>query len=211
MNHSKLAVFLLSLAAALLVAGCGESDASTGNATIGGTITGLPGNFTVLLVNNGSETIAVDQNGSFAFNTKIQSGSTYNVTLFSQPAGKHCTLINVSGTVDQNTDSITNVSVNCAPAYIALYHYNVGVTVSGLAPDNTVTFLNNGGDPLKANGNGLFVFSKALSPQVLPGTYGVAVSVNATGQTCTLGNNATSAAGIARTSANFVNVLVTCK
>lgn len=111
MKYSNVAVFLLCMAAALLVAGCGGS---TVDATIGGTVTGLSGGTTVGLLNNGTDPITVVASGSFNFDIQIQSGSTYNVTVAIQPIGETCVVTSGLGTVDQSGDAVTNVLVSCA-------------------------------------------------------------------------------------------------
>lgn len=83
MKHRRL--FCLSLAAAILAAGCGGGPtpaAPAAMATVGGTVTGLPSGITILLVDNGTNTISVNANGSFTFDKKVPASSVYNVTLF---------------------------------------------------------------------------------------------------------------------------------
>jgi len=92
MKHSKLAVLILSSAAALLISGCGGT---TVNATIGGTVAGLSGGTTVVLINNGTDPITVGGNGAF------------------NPSGETCTVVDGSGTVDGDGDQVTSVVVNC--------------------------------------------------------------------------------------------------
>ncbi|MFI4939285.1 MAG: hypothetical protein ACHP7O_02895 [Burkholderiales bacterium] len=228
MKLSKIAAYLLPIAGVTLLAGCGGGSSSTSQsvappamATIGGTITGWPAgtNYAaytgagVLLVNtgtgtNGPDTIVTDGSGSFIFDRKIPAGSTYNLTVLQEP-GVYCTVGNGAGTVDQNADNVTNISVACqqAPTTGMNEYYYVAVTVSGLAPDNSVTFLDNGGDPLTANANGLYIFSNTLATGILPqASYNVTVSANPNGQTCTLTNakGASSVAGV-------ISVTATCQ
>ncbi|MFI4939287.1 MAG: hypothetical protein ACHP7O_02905 [Burkholderiales bacterium] len=215
MTNSEKMIFILSLAALMPVAGCGGSNdspsvAPPAMATIGGTVTGLPSVGSVFLVDNSSDTILASNNGSFTFDTKIQAGSSYNVTAL-EPAGIVCTVTGGVGTIDQNADSIANISVSCQQGGIAMAYSFVTVTVSGLASGSSVTFLDNGSDPLTANANGLFVFSDTISslgePVNVPlGTYNVTVSTNPTGQVCTL----TNATGTVSPSTSFVNATATC-
>jgi len=110
MKYSKLAVLILSSAAALSLSGCGGT---TVNATIGGTVVGLSGGTSVVLLNNGSDAISVGANGGFTFDVQIASGSGYNVTVQTQPIGETCTVTSASGTVDANGDQVTSVVVSC--------------------------------------------------------------------------------------------------
>ena len=78
--------------------------------TIGGTVSGLTGTGLVLR-NNGGDDLAVGSNGSFTFATSLISGSTYSVTVATQPSGQTCTVSNGSGTVAGA--NVTSVSVSC--------------------------------------------------------------------------------------------------
>lgn len=210
---------ITALALALSVAGCGGggSTATTPPATqksalISGSVTGLAANTTLLLVNNGAETIAVKGSGSFKFTYPVASGAPYSVAKFADPNGATCTVANGSGTIAQDVAvDISNVAVTCQPAAIGLLQYRVGVTVSGLAVGNTVSFADGGGNILKASANGLAVFPVSYSPMELHGaSYAVTVSANPTGQVCTLTNNTgtnNDGAGFV----DFINVTALCK
>ncbi|MCC7200861.1 MAG: hypothetical protein IT483_15220 [Gammaproteobacteria bacterium] len=78
--------------------------------SIGGTISGLAGG-TVILQNNGGNALATAANGAFAFTSLVSNGSTYSVTVRTQPAGQTCAVNNGAGTA---TASVTNISVICA-------------------------------------------------------------------------------------------------
>jgi hypothetical protein len=78
--------------------------------TVGGTVTGLAG--TVVLQNNGGDDLTLTQNGSFTFATLVTPGTSYNVTVLSQPSGQSCTISNHAGTV---TDAdVVTVTIACA-------------------------------------------------------------------------------------------------
>jgi hypothetical protein len=198
----------------VLLTGCG-GNANPGSAKIGGTINGVSG--TALLVNNGTDTIAVDANGGFTFDQLVPAGSPYNVTLFPATAGMICTINNGAGTVDSQADDVKGIAVNCqgTPSF-GSPGFNLGVTVSGLAAGNTITFLDSGSSPLVATSNGLVVFPYLLDagpPSTPPPgslLYSVTIANNPAGQTCTLGSNATPVGSFV-TSENFVNVTATCK
>lgn len=90
----------------------GSSPAPGGSSyTVGGSVTGLPANTSVVLKNNNLDTVSVTADGSFAFPAALSYSSGYNVTVATQPAGANCTLSNGSGTV--NSSNVTNVAVAC--------------------------------------------------------------------------------------------------
>lgn len=98
-------VFIVSLLS------CSSSNSGGGIAlySVGGTVTGLQGSVT--LRNNITDVLTLSSSGSFSFNTKLNSGVSYNVDIQTQPAGQTCTVSNASGIID-NAD-VTNVMVAC--------------------------------------------------------------------------------------------------
>jgi hypothetical protein len=77
--------------------------------------------------------MAISPSGMFS------SGSTYVVTVLTQPTGQTCSVSTGVGTVSGN--NVSNVAVTCSA-----YAYTVGGTVSGLS--GTVVLQNNSGDNL---------------------------------------------------------------
>jgi hypothetical protein len=69
-------------------------------------------NGTVVLRDNGADDLTLNASGAFMFATPIQSGHTYMVTVFQQPAALACSVSNANGTI-ANGDA-TNVAVMCA-------------------------------------------------------------------------------------------------
>ena len=184
MKHTKLKV-LLTCAAALLLSSCGGKI--TGS--IGGTVTGLSGGTTVVLQNNGGDNLTVNANGTFAFATQIEAGSTYSVTILTQPLGETCSVQNPVGIVQQSIGNVSSVVVVCNVNISAAN--DVTGQVNGLNVGNTVKLVNNGTDTYSvtasAAGTTVFAFDQPLA---LGATYSVAVSANPSGQTCTLINGA---------------------
>lgn len=80
---------------------------------VGGTVSGLLGTGLTLSL-NGLETLELDTNGSFQFESFIDIGSSYSVTMSGQPqgaAGEYCSLTHAEG-ADVNTD-ISSVVIAC--------------------------------------------------------------------------------------------------
>jgi hypothetical protein len=171
-------------------------------ATIGGTVSGLATGDSVILQDNGGDSLTVTANGPFTFKTAV-TGPTdaYAVTVLTQPSTPNqiCTVASGSGTAAAN---VTNVAVTCVASF------TIGGTVTGLVGTGLV--LQNSSDkellPISAaNGNQVFTF-KNLVPT---GTaYTVSVSGEPTGpaQTCLV--TPSTAAGTA--TANVTSVVVTC-
>jgi hypothetical protein len=90
----------------------------TNTYSVGGTVTGLVGTG-MILEDNSADDLTISDNGSFAFATAIASGSTYNVTVLTQPGGptQACTVSSASGNVTNG--AVTTVAVNCAPPVTA--------------------------------------------------------------------------------------------
>ena len=164
--------------------------------TIGGTLSGLGSGHSVTLLDNGSDSLALTANGTFTFATALPTGATYSVTVGTQPTGQTCTVTNGSGTV--GTSNVTNVAVACT----APKTFSIGGTLSGLGSSLSVTLLDNGTDSLTRSVNGTFTFAKRLATGA---TYNVTVSVQPSGQTCTVTNGS----GTVGTS-NITNIAVAC-
>ena len=161
-----------------------------GEATVGGTVSGLPTGANVVLQNNGSDNLTVSANGSFTFSKTVEGEKTYAVTVLTQPAGATCTVTaNGSGTIDADGTNVTNVAVTCVATA------SLTGTVSGLPAGASVT-LSNAGVALVVAVNGAFAFPGEL-------TAGTAYNVTVTGQpindvaTCTVtsGGSGTKVAG----------------
>jgi hypothetical protein len=165
--------------------------------TIGGTVSGLSGSG-LMLQDNGSNSLAVNSNGTFAFSLAIASGSTYNVSVLTQPSNpaQNCTIANGSGTA---TADVTNVNVTCSSVSVS---YTIAGTVSGLSGSGLV-LQNNGTDDLTVSGNGAFTFATAVAA-------GSAYSVTVKTQPSNPAQNCTVANGSGTATANVTNVNVTC-
>ncbi len=157
----------------------------------GGTVSGLAG--TVVLQNDGSDSLVIGGNGAFTFNTPVAQGGTYSVTVQTQPATQTCTVANGAGTM--GGADVTNIAVTCS-----MNAYTVGGTVSGLG--GTVTLQNDGTDSTSLSSDGSFTFS---TPIAEGSTYDVTVQTQPVAQTCTV-NNGSGTMG----SANVTNVSVNC-
>jgi hypothetical protein len=130
---------------------------SAGTISIGGSVSGLAGSGLVLQ-NNGGDNLKVSGNGSFSFATLLASGSSYSVTIQTQPTnpGQTCTVTNGSGIATAN---VTNIQIVCPAVF-----YTVGGQVVGLLGTNGGMVLqNNGGDNLPISGNGSFTFVTAIA------------------------------------------------
>lgn len=171
-------------------------------ATIGGTISGLAPGASVILQDNGGDSLTLTANGAFTFKTPV-TGPTdaYAVTVNTQPTSPNqiCTVTSGSGTATAN---VTNVGVSC------VLSYTVGGTVTGLV--GTGLILQNSSDleqlPISpANGNAAFTF-KNFVPTGTAYTVTIAAQPIGPVQTCVV--TPTTASGTA--TANVTSVVVTC-
>ena len=185
-------------AAGLTLSNCG----GVLDATIGGTLAGLSGGTTVVLLDNGSDPITLSANGTFTFDQTVSAQNTYNVTVETQPLGETCTVTNGTGTVTQNGGDISNITVTCnATTTSSNYVY---VTISGLASSGTVTLSDGTSEQtFSANSAAPVAFTTALSYGT---SYDVTVVTNPSGQTCTVANPAGSISSSGTTAA-----AVTCQ
>ncbi|HWG77253.1 MAG TPA: hypothetical protein VN660_10745 [Steroidobacteraceae bacterium] len=99
-----------------ITANCTVTFTAISTRTVGGTIAGLSG--TVVLLNEGGDPETVTKDGAFTFSTPLPEGSSYNVTVGTQPSGQTCTVTDGSGPIGGS--NVTNVVVTCAPNTTAL-------------------------------------------------------------------------------------------
>lgn len=171
-------------AAACLLAACGGGGGRGDGASdppppvsqfrIGGTVTGLNGSL-VLQLNN-AETLTVNGDGAFAFSQRLAPGSSYQVSVITQPGTQQCFVTSGSGAAFSNVSAI-QISCSNVPPPLR--------TVSGSVLDLTGTLMLrlNEGNTLVVSSNGSFSFPMQL-PQGSP--YLVTVVQQPTGQLCQL-------------------------
>ena len=105
----------------------GDGTSSIGGTySIGGTVSGLTG--TVVLENNGGDSLSISANGTFTFDSLVDQGAPYDVTVQTDPSGQTCTVANGSGNVA--SANVTNVSVTCgsgvfSPQYVSTDANNI--------------------------------------------------------------------------------------
>jgi len=112
--------------------------------TVGGTVSGLVSAGLVLI--NGDDAFAVSSGASsFTLPTAVAYGSTYAVTVQTQPTGLTCAVSGGSGKM--GAAAVTSIAVKCSPNT-----YTVGGSISGLTASGLV-LLDNGGDALTLAAN----------------------------------------------------------
>jgi hypothetical protein len=171
---------------------------STGPFTIGGTVTGLTGSGLVLQ-DNGGDNLTVSASGTFTFKTALAGGSTYAVTVLTQPSNPAQTCAVSGGGSGTASANVTTVAVTCTAGSV---NATIGGTVSGLTGSGLV-LQDNGGDSLTITANGAFTFKTAVTGS---GAYAVTVLTQpiTPNQLCTVAN------GSGNATANVTNVTVTC-
>ena len=166
--------------------------------TIGGVVVGLTGSGLVL--ENGSDTVAVTANGTFVFPTPRPAGAPYSVSVLTPPIDPYedCAVLNGKGTTDSS--DVTNIGVVCTVNSSPTH--TISGTIAGVS--GTIVLENNGRDDQTITADGAFKF-----PLGIPSgsSYDVTTK-SATGllsQTCTFAN-ATGMVG----DSDITNVTITC-
>jgi trimeric autotransporter adhesin len=172
-------------------------NCATGSFSVGGTVAGLAGSGLVLR-NNGADDLAIASNGSFTFATELASGSTYEVTVATQPGSppQTCTIADASGTV--GSTHVRTVKVTCATATFAIRGTVAGLEGKGLVLQN------NGGDDIQVETSGGFAF-----PTAIPSGSGYQVTVKAQPANPTQACSVQNGSGTV-TTAEVTNIVVTC-
>lgn len=162
---------------------------------IGGNVAGLlAGRSVVLQDNNPSNNATVSANGVFTFSTQIASGSSYAVTVLTQPPGQNCSVTFGSGTANA---IVNNVAVACSDN-----NYNVGATVTGLVAAASVVLQDNLGGNLTISSNSTPTNFAGTTPSGSP--YAVTVLTQPVGENCVV------ASGSGTVVSTNVNVAVSC-
>ncbi|OQW88475.1 MAG: hypothetical protein BWK72_09500 [Rhodoferax ferrireducens] len=96
MKLQQTASLLLAACAALTACGGGDagSDTLPSKHLLGVKVSGLASGYTLVLQNNLTDSLAVQANGQFTFSQPVVHGTTYSVTVKSQPPFHGC---NVDG------------------------------------------------------------------------------------------------------------------
>lgn len=105
--------------------------------SIGGVVSGYTSSGLVLQ-NNGTDSLAIAQNGSFTFATQLYTDAAYNVTVATQPSGQTCTVNDGTGTVGYT--NVTNIAVNCVVTPPPTTYYTIIASSGGngsIAPNGT--------------------------------------------------------------------------
>jgi len=129
------AINALLFGSTLLLTACGGSGGGGNNDvvdtfTIGGSLTGLGAGASVTLQNNATDDLTLTANGSFDFATALNDNSTYNVTVFTQPAqvNLQCAVSNEFGIL--NGANVSEVIARCTNPLAA------GVFIDPLTAEN---------------------------------------------------------------------------
>lgn len=148
--------------------------------TVNGTISGLAGSGLVLQLNGAGDT-PITRDGPFAFPNALASGTTYAVTVATQPSNpaQVCSISNGTGTI--GSENVTNVTVVCSTQ-----SFNVGGSVSGLEGRGLVLRLN-GSTDLPVASNGAFTFPDPIASGS-PYEITVVTQPSSPAQTCTVAN-----------------------
>ncbi|MEW8286781.1 MAG: hypothetical protein AB2697_12390, partial [Candidatus Thiodiazotropha endolucinida] len=90
--------------------GSDQGDPNDTGHSISGTVKGLTGSGLVLH-NNGAYDLVIDADGGFSFETPVNQGDHYAVTIAAQPGDQTCSVINGSGVV---TGDVTDIRISCS-------------------------------------------------------------------------------------------------
>lgn len=174
-----------------------EVSCAADSFSIGGRVTGLAGSGLVVQLNGGDD-LSIVGSGTFAFETALHSGASYQVSVRRQPTNPSqvCTVGNGAGTVANG--NVTNIAIDCVSS-----SFTVGGTVSGLAGSGLVLQLNGDGD-LPIGSDGSFTFGTPV-PSGSQYRVNVAALPSNPTQVCTVAGGSGQVG-----STNVTNVRVTC-
>lgn len=159
---------------------------------VSGTVEDLSGEGLVIM-NNSSERLTIEANGSFSFTRLTVDGGPYSVSVLTQPANQLCTVENAAGQI--SGADITDIRVICGTR-------TIGGTLTGLVGLRQVVLQNNSTDNLTLTQDGAFTFATRFFDGA---DYAVTVNTQPFNEICVVGNATGTVAG-----ANVTNVAVSC-
>ncbi len=140
---------------------------------VGGTISGLT--VSGLVLANGSDTLSVPAGASsFTMPTAVAYGSSYDITVATQPTGLTCNVTDGTGTMA--AEAVTNVAVKCTDQPLT-----VGGSISGLGSATGLVLINRTDTYTVPADATSFTLDAPESPG---STYAVRVQSQPTGMTC---------------------------
>jgi hypothetical protein len=167
----KSRILLLAILGALFLTAFAVPRAMAKTYKISVKVTGLTG--TLVVENNKGATLTFTKNETQKFSTSYASGSTYSVTIETQPSGQTCTLSsNATGTIKSNI----SVTASCASSGGDLA---ISVAVTGLS--GTVVMEDDQGDTLTFTGNTTQAFANSYASG---SAYTVYVTSQPSAQSC---------------------------
>ena len=161
---------------------------------LGGTIIGLNGDGLVLA--NGADTLSVSAGATdFTMPTKVAYGSSYAVSVKTQPAGITCAVVQGTGTMPANASR--NVDLICSDQ-----PFTVGGSISGLGA-NSGLVLGNGTDTLTVAASAATFSMPASVP--FGSQYAVSVQSSPPGLNCSTANGSGTVGA-----ADVTDISITC-
>jgi uncharacterized repeat protein (TIGR03803 family) len=155
----------------------GNHDTPPPNFSIGGTVAGLPDGGQLSILDNGASTQTISANGPFTLSATVPSGTSYSISLDTQPPGYQCAVTQGSGTVAAS--NITDIAIACTQITAT-----VGGSISGLNATGLV--LANGNDTLNVPATmTTFTMPTAVASGA---TYNVVVRSHPVNVRCTVSN-----------------------
>jgi 6-phosphogluconolactonase (cycloisomerase 2 family) len=169
--------------------------------SIRGSVTGLTGTGLILAA-NGEPDLAVPANATtFAFADKLQSGTSYSVSVKAQPPNQVCAVNRGTGTgIGTNTD-VTSVAVSCTTVHNG--QHSIGGTATGLTAAGLTLATSFEPNLQVPPGSTTFTFSSKLNQG---DSYNVSILAQPSAQQCTVTGGAGSVGA-----ADVTNVVVTCR
>ncbi|TGK55393.1 hypothetical protein EHQ16_08520 [Leptospira kanakyensis] len=168
--------------------------------TVGGTITGLDGITGLVLTNSvdGSTLNVAVASGSFAFTQTYLDGTTYNVSVTTQPNHpvQNCLTTNGSGTI--SGANVTDIIIACNSTA-----FPIEVTAVGIA-SGTLSIRNNNSELLTISTNGLHRFPTNI---ITNNTYSLQIVGTPANHQCVLSASGGTVTGTISITANCFSVL----
>ena len=163
--------------------------------SIGGTVSGLAQGTTLVLQDNGNDTLTVSASGTFTFREKVATGAAYSVSVLTQPTSQSCSVTKGSGSV--GSAAVTNIQVTCTAG---IYSISGTVRPPSSSAGSIVTLRGAANAITTVNGVGNYSFQGLASGEYTVTPSGPATTFTPTSLPLTLGNSDVGSVDFAATS-----------
>ena len=110
---------------------------------LAGRLSGLVNGQSVMLNNNGIETLSLTNNGEFKFTRAVPFGGTYSVSVLQHPKGFQCAINGQSVAAAPIVQAIAPIAVNCEKQFTVFHYLKARAVIDENGYQSSTSFVDN--------------------------------------------------------------------